>query len=137
MGVPNRPILIVTACLAKGPGPGAWGYVVCLPSGLEREGSDLEEETTINRLELTAVIRALEALGDGDRKKPIRVVSASQYLVQGAKSLGGRKTNLDLWERLNGLTKGLKIAWEWEPQGTMAYQDQAQELAAQALRQLS
>ena len=137
MAPPNRPILIVTACLATGgPGPGAWGYVVCLPSGLEREGSDVVEETTVNRLELTAVIRAFETLAAADQKKPARVVSASQYVVHGAKSVGERKTNLDLWERLNGLTKGVKVAWEWEPQGTMAYQEQASELAVQALRRL-
>ncbi len=135
MAVPNRPVLIVTACLVKGGvGPGAWGYVVYLPSGLEREGSDVEVETTINRMELRAVIRAIEALEAAERKKPIRVVSASQYVVQGAKSMGGRKTNLDLWDHLDGLTKKLKVAWEWEPQGTMAYQDQARELAVRTLR---
>jgi len=137
MAVPNRPILIVTACyITGGPGPGAWGYVVCLPSGQEREGSDVVEETSLNRLELTAAIRALQTLGTADRKTPVRVVSASQYVVHGAESVGERKTNLDLWERLNGLTKGLKVAWEWEPQGTMAYQEQAGELAAQALRRM-
>jgi hypothetical protein len=47
--------------------------------------------------------------------------------------MGGRKTNLDLWDHLDGLTKKLKVAWEWEPHGTMAYQDQARELAARAL----
>ena len=135
---PSRPILIVTATvLSGGPGPGAWAYVVCLPSGLEREGSDVVTETTANRLELTALIRALESLAPGDRKNPMRVVSASQYVVYGAKSVGERKTNLDLWERLNGLTKELRVAWEWEPQGTMAYQDQARELAAQALSRMN
>ena len=107
-----------------------------MPSGLEREGSDVIEVTTANRLELTAVIRAFETLAAADRKRPVRVVSASQYVVHGAKSVGERKTNLDLWERLNGLTKGVKVAWEWEPQGTMAYQEQASELAAQAVRRL-
>ena len=61
------------------PGPGGWAALL-LSGGNEREISGAEAATTNNRMELTAVIRALEAL-----KRPVRgrVYTDSQYVRQG------------------------------------------------------
>ena len=61
------------------PGPGGWAALL-LAGGHEREISGAEAATTNNRMELTAVIRALEAL-----KRPVhgRIYTDSQYVRQG------------------------------------------------------
>src|SRR2546430_15668932 len=79
--------------------------------------------TTNNRMELTAVIRALEAL-----KRPVRarVYTDSQYVRRGItewlpewKSRGWRTVarkpvkNQDLWERLDQLAARHDIQWDW------------------------
>ena len=95
------------------PGPGGWGAVLRY-NGVERELSGGERQTTNNRMELTAVIKALEAL-----KEPceVRLVTDSKYVADGigkgwAKSWqknNWRKAdkkpalNADLWEVLLNL----------------------------------
>ena len=104
------------------PGPGGWAAL--LRSGThERELSGAETQTTNNRMELTAVIRALEAL-----RRPVRarVYSDSQYVCRGitewlpAWQARGWRTadrkpvkNQDLWEQLAALTARHAIEWRW------------------------
>ncbi len=106
------------------PGPGGWAAL--LKSGAhEKEISGAQEHTTNNRMELTAVIRALEVL-----KRPVRarVYTDSQYVRRGIsewlpqwKARGwrtaGRKPvkNQDLWQRLDQLAAGHEIEWHWVP----------------------
>lgn len=105
------------------PGPGGWGAVLRF-AGKEKELSGGEENTTNNRMELTAVIKALEAL-----KEPceVRLVTDSKYVSDGlskgwARSWqknGWRKAdkkpalNSDLWERLLTLTDIHGVTVEW------------------------
>jgi len=104
--------------------PGVGGYGAILKSGArEKELSGCDPMTTNNRMELTAIIKALEAL-----KKPckVRVVTDSNYVVQGMTSWVFRwlrndwKTsqkhnviNQDLWERLLKLSNLHDVKWEW------------------------
>ncbi len=104
--------------------PGVGGYGVILRSGeREKELSGCEPMTTNNRMELTAVLKALEAL-----KKPcrVKVVTDSNYVVKGMTSWintwlknnwkNSQKqdvVNRDLWEKLLRLSKGHEISWEW------------------------
>ena len=106
------------------PGPGGWAAL--LQTGeREKELHGAEALTTNNRMELTAVIRALEAL-----KRPVRarVYTDSQYVRRGItewlpewKSRGWRTVarkpvkNQDLWERLDGLAARHDIQWHWVP----------------------
>jgi ribonuclease HI len=107
------------------PGPGGWAaFLSC--DGREKEISGAEAHTTNNRMELLAVIRALEAL-----KKPqvrVRVFTDSQYVRRGItewlagwKSRGWRTAskkpvlNQDLWERLDALAAPHTIEWHWVP----------------------
>jgi ribonuclease HI len=104
------------------PGPGGWA--VLLKKGEhEREISGAEALTTNNRMELTAVIRALEAL---KRRVQANLYTDSEYVRRGVrewlpewKSRGwltaARKPvkNQDLWERLDRLITGHDIDWHW------------------------
>lgn len=110
------------AC-SKNPGPGGWGAVLRYGSA-EKEISGGEPETTNNRMELTACIKALEAL-----KEPCEVVltTDSQYVVNGMEKgwaeswrrNGWKKAdkkpalNSDLWQRLLYETERHKVSFEW------------------------
>jgi ribonuclease HI len=104
------------------PGPGGWG-VLLRAKGAEKELWGGEAHTTNNRMELTAVIRALEAL-----KRPcrVRLYTDSQYVQMGISQWihrwkrGGWRTadkkpvkNEDLWRRLDELAQMHKIEWHW------------------------
>jgi ribonuclease HI len=104
------------------PGPGGWGALLSQGEH-EKELSGAEPLTTNNRMELTAVIRALEAL---KRPTELRIFTDSEYVRRGitewVKSwkVRGWKTadrkpvkNQDLWERLDALAAGHKIEWRW------------------------
>jgi len=104
------------------PGPGGWAATLELGEHL-RELSGAEAETTNNRMELTAVIRALEAL---KRKNALRIHTDSEYVRRGITEwignwkAGGWKTadkkpvkNRDLWERLDELSSQHDIEWRW------------------------
>ncbi|EGD57304.1 RNase HI [Novosphingobium nitrogenifigens DSM 19370] len=114
---------IFTDGACKGnPGKGGWGAL--LRSGAhERELSGGERETTNNRMEMTAVLRALEAL-----KEPcaIRLHTDSRYVLDGMTKWifgwqkKGWKTadnkpvkNEDLWRALVTAARPHKIEWVW------------------------
>ena len=107
------------------PGLGGWAAVLYSPAhGKTREIYGAEPDTTNNRMELTAAIRALEAL-----KFPCEVDlhTDSSYLQNAfakrwlynwkrrgwRNSTGNEVPNRDLWERLDELTKIHKVKWHW------------------------
>ena len=105
------------------PGPGGWGAVLRFGSA-EKELCGGEENTTNNRMELSAVIAALSAL-----KEPCRVLltTDSQYVVNGMEkgwakkwqANGWRKSdkspalNTDLWQRLLELCEIHTVSFHW------------------------
>jgi len=105
------------------PGPGGWGAILVYRS-TEKELSGGEPLTTNNRMEMTAVIRGLEAL-----REPCEVtlVSDSRYVIDALskgwakgwrakgwkRADGGSALNPDLWERLLELTAIHKLSYEW------------------------
>ena len=104
------------------PGPGGWG-VLMQAGAVEMELCGGERDTTNNRMELTAVIRSLEAL---KRPSTINVHTDSQYVQKGIsewihnwKRNGWRTSdkkpvkNADLWQILDGLAKQHQIKWIW------------------------
>ena len=131
----QRSILLVVSGICQGShGPGGWGYVACYPTGLEREAQGSVAETTADRMEIMATIEGFKSLGAKDRTTPVRVVSASRYLVDGATGGRDRSANLDLWAKLDAEIKKRPVVWEWEPPNTMLYQAQAYDLARRALQ---
>jgi ribonuclease HI len=104
------------------PGPGGWGALLEF-DGQEKELFGGEAATTNNRMELTAVIRALEALS-----RPSRVIlyTDSQYVQKGIQQWihswkrNGWKTadkkavkNKELWLELDELRRRHDIEWHW------------------------
>jgi len=104
------------------PGPGGWGALL-QGFGKEKELFGGEPATTNNRMELLAVIRALETL-----KRPVkaRVHTDSQYVQKGISEwihswkrrgwlTADKKPvkNADLWQQLDALSAGHQIQWCW------------------------
>jgi ribonuclease HI len=119
----SKRVRIHTDGACKGnPGPGGWGALLQL-DGREKELCGGEADTTNNRMELTAVIRALEAL---TRPCDIDLYTDSQYVQKGisewieAWKRRGWKTadrkpvkNVDLWLRLDEVAALHRIRWHW------------------------
>jgi ribonuclease HI len=114
-------IYVDGACRGN-PGPGGWAATLSF-GDRERQLAGAEAVTTNNRMELMAVIRALESL-----KRPVkaRVYTDSQYVRRGItewiaswKARGWRTAdrkpvkNQDLWERLDALAASHSIEWHW------------------------
>lgn len=120
--MPEIEIYTDGACSGN-PGAGGWG-VILRCGAVEKELSGGEQETTNNRMELTAVIEALKAL-----KKECRITlyTDSRYVMDGInqwmpnwKNNGWRTTNkkspvknVDLWQQLDALAARHQIKWVW------------------------
>ena len=104
------------------PGPGGWGSVL-LYNGHRKEMSGGETETTNNRMELLAVIRALQAL-----KRPCKVTvnTDSVYVMKGItewidnwkarnwKTASKKPVkNVDLWKELETAVQPHEVNWKW------------------------
>ena len=105
------------------PGPGGWGAILEY-KGVEKEFSGGEDQTTNNRMELTAVIEGLKKL-----KEPcvVELYSDSKYVIDGLEkgwakswqSRGWKKAdkkpalNPDLWEQLLALTDIHTMHYHW------------------------
>ena len=118
-----RRVEIYTDGACRGnPGPGGWGATLELGEHF-RELSGAEAQTTNNRMELTAVIRALAAL---KRRTAVRVYTDSEYVRRGITEwlpnwkardwrTADRKPvkNRDLWEALDAVAQDHDIEWKW------------------------
>ncbi|MCF6278259.1 MAG: ribonuclease HI [Anaerolineales bacterium] len=103
------------------PGPGGWGALL-LYNGHEKELYGGERQTTNNRMELTAALRALEALNEPCE---IDLFTDSQYLRRGIiewmpnwkarnwKRKGGKLANVDLWQALDRALMRHQVNWHW------------------------
>ncbi len=116
-----RKIFTDGSCLGN-PGPGGWGFIATNGADtVERSGA--ERDTTNNRMELTAVIRALTA---ARKHNEIELHTDSQYVKNGMQSwiknwkrnnwrTADKKPvkNQDLWIQLDELSQNIKIHWVW------------------------
>jgi ribonuclease HI len=109
------------------PGPGGWAFVIRrAENGVEFRGSGGEKATTNNRMELRAVISALEEAERQAPGKPVVVNTDSQYVKNGIGSWiagwkrNGWKTadkkpvkNKELWEELDAVVSRVKPKFLW------------------------
>ena len=125
------------------PGPGGWGSVL-LYNGHRRELSGGEAQTTNNRMELMAVIRALETL-----KRPCEVIvhTDSTYVMKGMTEwlaqwkrrdwrTADRKPvkNVELWQRLELAIQSHRVHWRWvRGHSGVPENERADELARMAI----
>lgn len=128
------------------PGPGGWGALLRY-NGTEKELYGAESATTNNRMELTAAIRALEAL-----KEPcdVQLTTDSNYVKNGItqwignwKRKGWRTAdkkpvkNIDLWQRLDELCNRHRIEWYWvEGHSGHRENERADDLANRAIDEM-
>lgn len=119
----HPPVVVFTDGACSGnPGPGGWGAILSY-KGNEKELFGGVAHTTNNRMELTAAIRALEAL---KRPSVVEITTDSQYLRQGITEWMARwkangwqtagKTavkNADLWRELDHLSQIHDVRWHW------------------------
>jgi ribonuclease HI len=105
------------------PGPGGWSAILTF-AGRERELSGGAPETTNNRMELMAVIAALEELNQPCR---VTVFSDSRYVVDSfeknwiakwkrnnwMKTKSDPVPNADLWQRLLAAVARHQVTWKW------------------------
>ena len=104
------------------PGPGGWGALLRYGT-VEKELYGGEAATTNNRMELTAVIQAMEAL---TRPSRVRITTDSQYVKRGITEwMAGWKRkgwvtanrqpvkNRDLWEQLDRALQAHDVEWRW------------------------
>ena len=104
------------------PGPGGWGVLLRIGHH-EKEMSGSEPDTTNNRMEMLAAIKALEALN-----QPCRVTlhTDSKYVLDGITrwvfgwQKNGWKTadrkpvkNADLWQALVAAARPHQVEWVW------------------------
>jgi ribonuclease HI len=118
-----KTVEIFTDGACKGnPGPGGWGAILRMgPHEKEMSGSD--PQTTNNRMEMTAVIRGLNALIEPCE---VTVYTDSRYVIDGiTKWVAGWKRNgwvnaskqpvrnADLWHDLIEAAQRHRITWQW------------------------
>jgi ribonuclease HI len=113
------------------PGPGGWAYVMIKKTfqGWEIVAKNMgaQADTTNNRMEITAVIKALRALKTMiNVPRKATIFTDSQYVQKGITEWirtwkrNSWKTsdktpvkNKDLWEELDSLASGFSLRWEW------------------------
>ena len=130
------------------PGPGGWGYVI-LENGKLHTGKGSESQTTNNRMELMAAIKALES---SRTDKSLYLYTESTYLQKGITEwivnwkknnwiTSSKKpvSNKDLWIKIDRLNLELDIEWKWvkahqsDNSDDTLYNNMADELATGAI----
>ena len=154
---PSRPrprpevVLFTDGACSGNPGPGGWAYILRhRQTGKSREKWGSQLETTNNQMELTAVIRGLQAL---KRPTAVNVVTDSSYVEKGIsewmhrwknnhwrrKTSSGYKPvkNLSLWQELDQLDQIHSIVLE-RVRGHMGHpeNERCDELAVAAYKKL-
>lgn len=129
------------------PGPGGWGAIL-IYSGVEKELSGFEPESTNQRMELTAAIEALKAL-----KYPcqVKLYSDSAYLINAfnqnwlnnwerngwQNSQRKPVENQDLWRELLGLSRVHQVEWiKVKGHHDNIYNNRCDQLAREAIKNL-
>ena len=127
------------------PGPGGWGAVIFDNDNKQKNISGSEENTTNNRMELSAAIMALEEV---NKNSEITIYTDSTYVKNGItewvlkwKENGWKNSNKepvknkDLWEKLVNLCEQNTINWKWvKGHASNKYNNLADELATKAIK---
>jgi ribonuclease HI len=111
----NTLVIYTDGSCIPNPGKGGWAFVILqcdLPGykNIEWHVSGGEQNTTNNRMELKAVIEALEFTNN---VKKYTIYSDSMYVINCAKGVYERKKNKDLWCIYEKFSKNKIIEWIW------------------------
>jgi ribonuclease HI len=127
------------------PGPGGWGAVIFDKNNKQKNISGSEENTTNNRMELSAAIMALEEV---EANSEITIYTDSTYVKNGItewvlkwKENGWKNSskepvkNRDLWVKLDNLCEQNIMNWKWiKGHSSNKYNNLADELATKAIK---
>ena len=139
----NSVVIYTDGACSGNPGPGGWGSIL-MYNGHRRELSGGEKETTNNRMEMMAVIQALNSL-----KRPceVGIHTDSTYVMKGMtqwleqwKQRGWKTAakkpvkNVELWQRLDEAVGVHQVEWRWvKGHSGVPENDRADELARLAI----
>ena len=141
---PKKVVIYTDGACSGNPGPGGWGAIL-IYGEIEKELSGGEAETTNNRMELMAAIKAIDAI---TRNIAIELHTDSSYLRDGITKWikkwkrNGWKTaqkkpvkNDDLWKRLDKMNARHTISWHWvKGHAGHPLNERADELARQGMQ---
>ncbi|MCL2705914.1 MAG: ribonuclease HI [Spirochaetaceae bacterium] len=126
----NRIDIYTDGGCSGNPGPGGWGFVIVYSEKIYKS-SGSEKDTTNNKMELTAVIKALESYKNSlenkaSKNQKVRIFTDSIYVKNGITTWiitwlkNGWKTadkkdvkNKELWMILKNLSDRINPEWEW------------------------
>ena len=117
-------IIYTDGACSGNPGSGGWAAIIFnKSSGQKSKKTGGEIETTNNRMELIAIIEALESIPKNSR---LQIFTDSKYVINGIELwiktwkknnwIGSNKKkvkNKDLWTKLDSLSSQFHIAWNW------------------------
>ena len=116
-------VIYTDGACSGNPGPGGWGAVIIDGDNNQKKISGKEKETTNNRMELTAAIRALGVLKE---KSKVIIYTDSKYVMNGITIWidGWKKNNwktsnkkevknIDLWKLIDKLNSFHAVEWKW------------------------
>ncbi|NNC01874.1 ribonuclease HI [Corallococcus exiguus] len=147
----NHVTIFCDGACSPNPGVGGWGAVLIAPEhgNFRKEISGAEDQTTNNRMELTAALRAIQAL----RRPCVAEVFTDSMYLRNAFEEGwlskweknGWRTsdkkavqNADLWRELIAATQSHQVRWNWvRGHGDSIDNNRADELAVAARIQLA
>lgn len=127
------------SCIGN-PGPGGWGAIILNKQKTKLSGN--EADTTNNRMEMTAIIKALEWVHENYAQKnhsdlEITIYSDSNLLIQTLTRGWKRKKNTDLWAEIDKLRAWLNIKWVWvKAHDTNKYNNLVDKLAQDEAKKL-
>ena len=96
------------SCIGN-PGPGGWASIIII-NDVKTTLSGSDEETTNNKMEITAIIKGLEQFPENSS---VKIFTDSEYVINTMTKNWKRNTNLDLWNCLDSLVKNRTIEWNW------------------------
>ena len=138
-------IIYTDGACSGNPGPGGWGAVIFDKNKKQKNISGSEQDTTNNRMELTAAIMALKKIKTNSE---ITIYTDSTYVKNGITEWmlkwkenewknSNKKLvkNKDLWIKLDNLCMQNKVNWKWiKGHSINKYNNLADELATQAIK---
>src|SRR4051794_13762237 len=98
------------SCLKNPGGPGGYAAIIVIDGKEFTRLSGYDPQTTSNRMEMMAVIAALESM---KWPTPAVIYSDSQLVINCASRRWKRKKNLDLWKRLDAAASRHQLRWQW------------------------
>ena len=117
-------IIYTDGACSGNPGSGGWAAIIFNKnSGQKSKKIGGEIDTTNNRMELIAIIQALESI---PKERSLQIFTDSKYVINGIESwivkwktnnwIGSNKKkvkNKDLWMKLDMLSSQFEITWNW------------------------